>query len=279
MAKKRLAVIASGWHFPIVFFEQIAAQKKPEGWEIDMFVVSHRDPQYALEEKKDVLSNLGYDRRELFDRLLYRKVATVAEIEALGWKYILEPNTVGDWGNTNQWLEKNDYKQYDKFLITHDDNFILTDQMFIDILPQDDWLILANSTGNAQRRLRELFHLPKKLSLRGSFEFFTREMFDVMGGKFDLSETTLTREKETSTTGAFSELSDWNTTVFPLLRLIEEKELRPRIKALSSYYRMSKYCLEGERGYIHKTEKSNTKEEEKGLDMIEEYYKTHKKSA
>lgn len=274
MTKKRLAVIAGGWHFPIAFFEQLAVQKIPKGWEVDMFVVSHRDPAYAVEEKKDAFANLGYSRRELYDRILYRKVATVKEIEALGWKYILEPNTIGDWGNTNQWLEKHNYEQYDKFLITHDDNFILTDQMFMDILPQEDWLILTNSTGNAQRRLRQWLHLPKKLSLRGSFEFFTREMFDLMGGKFDLSETSLTREGDITTTGSFSELSDWNTTVFPLQRLIEEKGLQPRIQALSPYYRMSRYCLEGERGYIHKTEKSNTKEEEKGLDMVERYYRT-----
>ena len=273
---KRLAVIAGGWHFPIAFFEQIAGQKIPEGWEVDMFLVSHRDPLHAQEEKKDILQNLGYDRRGLYDRILYRKVATIEEVEALGWKYILEPNTIGDWGNTNQWLEKHDYKQYDKFLITHDDNFILTDKMFIDILPQEDWLILTNSTGNAQRRLREWLHLPKKLSLRGSFEFFTREMLDLMGGKFDLSDTTLSREGETITNGSFSELSDWNTTIFPLQQLIDEKKLQPRIKALSSYYRMSRYCLEGERGYIHKTEKSNTKKEEKGLGVVEEHYKTLK---
>lgn len=274
---KRLAVIAGGWHFPIAFFEQIAEQKIPEGWEVDMFLISHRDPSYAVEEKKDTLPNLGYDRRGLYDRILYRKVATVKEIEALGWNYILEPNTIGDWGNTNQWLAKNDYRQYDKFFITHDDNFILTDQMFADILPQENWLILTNSTGNAQRRLREWLHLPKKLSLRGSFEFFTREMFDLMGGKFDLSDTTLNREGKTTASGSFSELSDWNTTVFPLQRLIDEKRLQPRIKALSPYYRMSRYCLEGERGYIHKTERSNTKEEEKGLDMVEEYYRSVKK--
>lgn len=269
---KRLAVIAGGWHFPIAFFEQISGQKIPEGWTVNKFLVSHRDPKHAEEEKKETLLNLGYDRRGLYDRILYRKIPTVAEIESLGWKYMLEPNTIGDWGNTNQWLEKNDYKQYDKFLITHDDNFILTDRMFVDILPQEDWLILTNSTGNVQRRLREWLRLPKKLSLRGSFEFFTREMLDYMSGKFDLSDTTLTREGKTATTGSFSELSDWNTTVFPLQRLIEEKGLQPRIKALSHFYRMSKYCLEGERGYIHKTEASNTNEEEKGLDAVERYY-------
>jgi hypothetical protein len=61
----------------------------------------------------------------------------------------------------------------------------------------------------------------------------------------------------------------------PLLRLIKEKGLQPRIKAMSIYYRMSRYCLEGERGFISKTEWSNTKEEERGLDAIEEYY-SHK---
>ncbi len=35
---------------------------------------------------------------------------------------------------------------------------------------------------------------------------------------------------------------------------------------------MSKYCLEGERGYISSTDISNTKEEEKGLDMVEKIY-------
>lgn len=273
---KKLAVIAGGWHFPIAFFEQIAVQKIPKGWEVDMFLVSHRDPSYAVEEKKDTLPNLGYDRRGLYDRLLYRKVATVAEIEALGWKYAIEPNTMGDWGNTNQWLEKNDYKKYDKFLVTHDDNFILTDQMFTEILPQEDWLILTNSTGNAQRRLRQWLHLPKPFALRGSFEFFTREMFDLMGGKFDLSRTTLTREGKFTTSGDFSELSDWNQNDKPLRDFISAHNLKDRIKALSLYYRMSKYCLEGERGYIHKTEKSNTNEEEKGLDMIEKYYETQK---
>lgn len=269
---KKLAVVAGGWHFPLHFFEKIALQKIPDGWEVDLFVVSHRDPSHAVEEKKDLLPNLGYSRRDLYDRVFYRKIATVPEIEALGWNYVLEPNTIGDWGNSNQWIEKNDYKKYDKFLFTHDDNFILTDKMFMDILPQEDWLILTNSTGNSQRRLRQWLHLPKPLNLRGSFEFFTKEMIDVMGGRFNLSETTLTREGEVDTTGSFTELSDWNTTVFPLANLLKEKGLLSRVKPLSQYYRMSIYCLEGERGYIHKTEWSNTKEEEKGLDAVEAHY-------
>lgn len=269
---KKLAVIAGGWHFPIGFFEQIAQQKIPAGWSVDLFVVAHRDPSYATEEKKEFLSKLGNSRREIYDKKMYRKVATIAEIEALGWKYSLEPNTMGDFGNTNQWLEKNDYKQYDKLLITHDDNYILTDQMFIDILPQDDWLILTNSTGNAQRRLRQWLGLPKPFGLRGSFEFFTREMMDKLGGSFDLSRTTLTREGQFTTTLDMKELTDWNQNDKPLRDLIINNNLLPRVKSLSPYYRISKYCLEGERGYISKTEISNTKEEEKGLDMVEKIY-------
>ncbi len=273
---KRLAVVASGWHFPIAFFEQMKGQKVPEGWQVDMYCVSHRDPSHARTEKKEVLAGLGFTRRELYDRILYRSVASVADIEALGWRYVLEPNSVGDWGNTNQWLAKNDYKQYDKFLFTHDDNFILTDTMLQDILPQDDWLILTNSTGHANGLKRRLLCMPKELSVRGSFEFFSREMLDMMGGNFDLSMVTLNRDGETGTTGRFEDLSDWNNTIWPLIDFIETHKLRPRIKALSPYYRMSTYCLEGERGYIHKTERSNTREEEKGLDAVERHYASKK---
>lgn len=274
---KKLAVVASGWHFPITFYEQIAKQKVPPGWEVDLFVVSHRDPSYSEKEKAEPLSRLGFTRRELYDRIMYRKIATVPEIEALGWHYMLEPNTIGDLGCTNQWLERYDYRKYDTFLFTHDDNFILTDELYLDILPQDDWLILTNSTGHAQRRLRQWLRLPKELALRGSFEFYTREMLDYLGGKFDLSETKLTREGETSSYGVLGELSEWNSVMWPLQRLIDEKKLQPRIKAMSVYYRMSKYCLEGERGFISKTEWSNTTEEERGLDAVEKYYARHTK--
>lgn len=278
MNNKKLAVVASGWHFPITFYEQMANQKIPNGWEVELFVVSHRDPEYSSKEKEETLPTLGFTRRELYDRLLYRKVATVAEIEALGWNYVLEPNTMGDWGCINQWLEKNDYKKYDKFLFTHDDNYLLTDTIFEDILPQNDWLIMTNSTGNAQRRLRQWLRLPKPFSARGSFEFFTREMMDKLGGTFDLSRTNITRVGKFDSPKDFKEISEWNENDRAIKDFVDKNNLTSRVKALSDYYRMSVYCLEGERGYIHKTEMSNTKEEEKGLDMIEMYYRNkHKK--
>jgi hypothetical protein len=273
---KKLAVVVSGWHFPLSFYKMISEQKIPDGWSVDLFCISHRDPLYAKNEKSSFISELGYSRRELYDRILYEKIASIEDLKSLGWKYVFEPNTVGDWGNTNQWLEKNDYKKYDKFLFSHDDNFILTDKIFTEVLLENDWMILTNSTGNSQRRIRNWFCLPKPLNIRGSFEFFTKEMIDIMGGKFDLSETSLNREGKFVASGSMSELTDWNSTVYPLAKLIKRRNLISKIKALSKYYRMSRYCLEGERGYISKTEPSNTKEEEKGLDMVEKYYNIKK---
>ncbi len=270
---KKLAVVAGGWHFPYLFYKQIAEQQIPEGWEVDLFCVSHRDPKYSAPEKAEVLKGLGYDRRALYDRLMYAQVPTVEEIEALGFKYSLEPNTMGDWGITNQWLEKYDYKQYDKLLYTHDDNFILTDQMWMDLLPQDDWLILTNSTGHSQRRLRQWLHLPKPFMARGSFEFFTREAMDRIGGTFDLYKTSLTRIGKFDSPKDFGELSDWNESDHAVREAVEKAGLLPRVKALSDYYRMSKYCLEGERGFIHKTVAMNTKEEDRGLDEVEAFYR------
>jgi hypothetical protein len=269
----KLAVVVSGWHFPLHFYKKIREQKIPEGWSIDYFCISHRDPSYSAEEKKVVIKNLGNSRREKYDKILYEKVATEQEIIDLGWSYKLYPNTIGDWGCSNQWLEDYNYKNYDLFLFSHDDNFIFGSHLFIDVSNDLDWLILANSTGNTQRFLRRLFLLPKPLNIRGSFEFFKKEMLDMLGGKFDLSQTKLTREGKFDISGDFTEISDWNSTVYPLIDFIKKNNIEKRVKYLSNFYRVSKYCLEGERGFISKTDKSNTKEEEKGLNMVEEYYR------
>jgi hypothetical protein len=256
---KKLAVVASGWHFPLHFYEMLAKQHIPSGWEVKLFVVSHRDPSFSAKEKKDYVKKLGKSLRNRIDKKLYKKLATKKDIEKLGWTYIEKPNTVGDWGNSNQWLEDHDYKEYDCFLFTHDDNFILNDKLFISVLlgnEYPDWLILANSTGMPQG------------NLRGSFEFFKKEMLDIMGGKFDLSDTKLTREGENNSPKDWEELYDWNSTVFPLKRLIEEKGLLDKVVAMSPVYRVSAFCIEGERGFITNTHGINTQYEEQGLKFL-----------
>ena len=54
----KLAVIASGWHYGCQFYEQISNQNKVKGWEIDLFVVSHRHPEHndTIKEKENAIS-------------------------------------------------------------------------------------------------------------------------------------------------------------------------------------------------------------------------------
>jgi hypothetical protein len=254
---KKLAVVASGWHYPSQFYEGIAEQILPKGWSMDLFCISHRDPSFAQGEKKG--RKFEGDRAEL-DRRLYRKVLSVKEIEGLGWKYIIKPNTIGDLGSSNQWLEDHDYKEYDLLLFTHDDNLILSDMWFKDIIQDGsfkDWEILCNSLG-----------MPPG-SIRGSCEFFKPSLLEKMGGKFDLSEVTLDRTGHTTATDDITELYDWNNITCPLQRFVEEQKIS--VGFMSPSYRVSSYCIEGERGYISNTHGANTKIEDEGLKTLKDY--------
>jgi len=237
----KIAVIATGWHFPAHFYRKM----KDQTIKADLFCVAHRLPEQAHD--KD-LSKLGDSPREQLDKTLYAKIADMDDLA--GWNFKLYPNTIGDWGCSNQWLKDHDYRDYDVILFTHDDNYILRDD-FLEQGLTKGWGILSNSMGMPQGWLR------------GSCEFFTRDMLDKMGGKFDLSLTTLTREGKTDTPADKTELSDWNSTVVPLMSFIADNNIP--VKFLSPYYRVSKWCIEGERGWIHYTHGQNTRYEEMGL--------------
>jgi len=252
---KKLIVIASGWHFPAQFYESMARQVTPEGWSIELHCIAHRDPKFAQEEKKnDVFEDT---QRGRLDKILYSRVISKEDIEALGWKYKEYPNTIGDWGNANQWLEENDYKDSDLILITHDDNLIIHDRLFADVIIDtafEEWDIMTNSPGQPYG------------SLRGSFEFFKPIVLDKIGGKFDLSTISLTREGHTTATNELGELYDWNNIIEPMSKAIEEH--RFKVASLSPCYRVSAYVIEGERGYISKTHGQNTAIEEAGLQFL-----------
>lgn len=253
----KIAVIASGWHFPLNFFEAMARQKLLDGMTVDLFCVSHRDPKYAIAEKKG--RKFGRGLRAKLDRILYKEMATQAKIEALGWHYKEYPNTIGDWGNTNQWLEEHDYKKYDLIVATHDDNLIIHDRLFADIVEDGaykDWDILTNSPGMPQGYIR------------GSFEFFKKATIKKLGGKFDLSEVSLDRTGITTASEDIRELYDWNAGGNPTNYSILKLGLK--VGYLSPAYRMSAYCLEGERGYISNTHGENTAYEEAGLKFLHE---------
>jgi len=254
---KKIACVISGWHYPLHFYDRIVRQKLPKGWKADYFVISHRNPDFAKEEKKSKI--LGNSKRENLDKILYQEIASIKDIDRLGITYIEKPNTIGDWGNSNQWLEEHDYKKYDLLLFTHDDNLILNSNWFKDIITDkayDEWEILCNSIG-----------MPKG-TIRGSCEFFKPSFLEKIGGKFDLSEVTLNRVGETTATEDTSQLFDWNSTVYPLMRFINDNKIN--VGYLSPSYRVSGYVIEGERGYISNTHGQNTEEEEKGFKFLED---------
>jgi hypothetical protein len=271
----KIAVVVSGWHFPLHFYRAIAEQKLPAGWSHDLFCVSHRDPMYSAEEKKEIVPKLGWSYRETLDKVLYEKMATVADMEALGWTYMLEPNTMGDWGNTNQWLEKHDYKKYDVLLASHDDNLILNDRLYPDLLtPEGDWLITTNSSGSdpLSRKERLMQWWTKPVTMRGSFEFIKSEVLDMMGGKFDLSMTSLTREGEVRSDLDQRTIRDWNNTTRPLKQLLAQKGMKNKVRVLSPYLRVSEYCIEGQRGFISMSQENQRALENKGFAHIQATY-------
>lgn len=251
---KKLAVVVSGWHYPYAFYELIAKQHIPRGWVVDLFVVSHRDPSHATMPKFED------SKRGALDRKLYTKIATVEDMERLGFSYKEYPNTIGDWGNSNQWLEDNDYTKYDLFLFTHDDNLLLRYDLFKVVCEEmfkENWLIITNTVG-----------VPAG-SLRGSFEFFKKGMLDLMGGKFDLSQTMLDRTGKNDNPSDWVELYDWNTTVYPLTNLLTKKKLWERVVTFSPIYRVSLFCIEGERGLIANSQTNNRPLEDEGLKWLE----------
>ena len=255
---KKLAVVASGWHYPSQFYEEVIRQRKLEGWEYEFYCVSHRDPSFAAQEKAG--RTFTGDRADL-DQRLYERVITKEEIEALGWHYKEYPNTMGDWGNSNQWLEEHDFNEYALLLFTHDDNLILNRTWLRDIIKDDsfkEWEILANSAGMPQGYIR------------GSCEFFKPSFLKKIGGKFDLSEATLTREGITTASENIEELYDWNAIGNPLMKFVHENNIK--VGYLSPSYRVSAYVLEGERGYIGNTHGINTAIEDSGLKLLREHH-------
>ena len=268
---KKLGVVVSGWHFPINFYQQIIQQTIPLGCEVDYFCVSHRDPSIAKEEKKNILTKLGDGTLERLDKILYEDVPSVDWLENAGWNYSLEPNNCGDWAVTNQWLEKYDYKDYEMLLLTHDDNFLLNNHLFVNTLDNtfpklfrndyslndlpefknatkndysevepDDWLLLSNAIVNWTGKVR------------GSFDFFKTELIEKLGGSFDMSRVELDRTGKTDSMD-MTGMKDWEKPIQNFHGFMYDNQLLDKIRYLSPTYRASSYCLEGERGLLSNT--------------------------
>ena len=268
----KILVVATGWHFSSHFYETMVKQIAPEGWEVDYYCVAHRTPEdeNTISEKESIRNSTAEDFLTQLDQLMYEYPITTKQIEDFGWKFELEENTVGDMECFNQWSEHYDYKDYDFILVTHDDNLILSDQLFVDIIGgvevykpieesrygvhqfnielvelDNDWKFLDN--GYTQS-------LPKAFTPRGSFSFYKKELVDMLpDNKFNMYENggygIVYRQGETASVG-YDGIKAWNTHAGTFRDFLYEGNLVDNTRWLSNMKRVSRYCIEGERGFI-----------------------------
>jgi hypothetical protein len=276
---KKLAVIASGWHYASQFYESMAMQTIPENLHVDLFVISHRCPEdeNTINEKQDARNYSGNDFFHILDKQLYEHVITKQDLINLKWHYIEKPNTIGDMEVFNQWSEDYDYTLYDVFLITHDDNLILNTNLFVDIFSSNMPLLkpIANSrygVGNHQFKtetvtndLEWMFldngyseYIPKAFTPRGSFSFYTRDLIDRLpDNKFSMEGISVTRVGKTNSV-SHHEIAGWNTNAGNFRNFLYSDDLIDKTRWLSNTKRVSKYCIEGERGFIHNNNSGET---------------------
>ena len=297
MKTNKILVLATGWHFSSHFYENMSKQIVPDGWGVDYFCVAHRLPEdgNTIKEKDDIRSSSSDNFLTQLDKKLYEYPITRKQIEDKGWKFMLEPNTIGDMEIFNQWSEKYDYKDYDFILITHDDNFILSDELFVDMVENNITVYkpIKNSRygiSNLQFKVEEISinkdwlfidngyteSIPKAFEPRGSFGIYKREFIDLLpNNKFDMSDRgkkILTREGKTDSVG-YMGISDWNSPTGTLRDWLCDSDLVEKTRWFSKTKRVSKYCIEGERGFIsnHRAGESyieNILQKMKDLDWI-----------
>ncbi len=279
----KILVIATGWHFSSHFYENMPKQLVPKGWEVDYFCIAHRLPEdeNTINEKEDIRNMEAENFLFQIDQQLYERSITQKDIENFGWKFTLEENTIGDMESFNQWSNKYDYTEYDIICLSHDDNYILSNKVFVDIIENNidiympikesrygvsnhqfevkkvpinetEWLFLEN--GYSQ-------HIPKAFSPRTSFSFYKKEFMDMLpNNKFDMTDNgkeIMNRVGKTDSPKDHKGLSEWNTMVGTLRDWLYVA--KPDLGMLNHYgwlsesaLRVSKYCIEGERGFIHK---------------------------
>jgi len=274
----KILVVATGWHFSSHFYENMGKQIVPESWEIDYFCVAHRSPENenTIKEKDHIRNADSNNFLIQLDQMMYEYSITTKQIEEFGWEFMIEDNTIGDMECFNQWSDTYDYRDYDIILVTHDDNLILSDELFVDVVSNNTklykplvesrygvsghqfnieivsndgkWLFLDN--GYTQS-------IPKAFEPRGSFSFYKKELIDLLpNNKFDMSDRgkpILTRVGETNSIG-HEGIVGWNSAAGTfrdfLYEILPELELVEKSRWLSNTKRVSKYCIEGERGFV-----------------------------
>ncbi len=255
MTGARIAVVAGGWHWPFHFFSQMARAKRVAlGHEVDLFVIGHRSPELAqVRLEKDHLRKGGGALLDL-DRDLYQASPSISDLRYLGWQYEPRPNTVGDWGFLNQWIDTFYAEHYHLIVFAHDDTYIrdvnllrhFGDQCVMDRMASADGVPLITTNGR--------YPQAPEAYVRGSFEVFHPDLIRRLGGKFDIGQPALTREGQNDSPAGMEALSSWNSITEPTRRYMIENGLAHQVHYLSDYYRISKWVIEGERGLLSSRE-------------------------
>ena len=110
---------------------------------------------------------------------------------------------------------------------------------------EDDWLFLDNGYNES---------LPKAFTPRGSFSFYKKELIDMLpDNKFNMYENggygIVNRSGETASVG-YDGIKAWNTHAGTFRDFLYESNLVESTRWLSDKKRVSKYCIEGERGFV-----------------------------
>ena len=240
--KKKLAVVLGGWHYPYAYYKQVVDQKIPDGWECDYFVVSHRDPELptVFEEKQALLKTRGDGLLQSFDKEMYSHIVTKKELSDMGYIYNVEVSSIGDLYQLNQWVQRHYTGQYDKVLFSHDDNYMLNDELFLDILECRVDLFLNLERNQITRVEKELL------------DDIAPEIEEITTRNVDLD-----RSGETTTIYNLNDkqvdkhpLGSWNWPSRNFTNWMVDKGYTAKSVRISPVYRANKYLIEGERGFI-----------------------------
>lgn len=259
----KLAVVVGGWHFPKHFFVEMtkaAMVARQRGHQVDLFCAMHRSPDAkAVRLEKLNLMPEGTPWVK-YDQELYSDYITFRDLGKLGWSYAEYPNTIGDWGYFNQWATNNDTSVYDMFLSVHDDCLVMNTDFLADVL---DGTASIYSYRGGMDPIGTINSVPNWLMINNardgrthphirSCTFFTQEFLQLIGGEFDLGKrVTRVGEDETPYGKKMRVLQDWNKTVDATQEFIKENGWSDRCLYIGPFYRISKYLIENERGFVH----------------------------
>ena len=256
---KKLAVVACGWHYSSHFYEELINQQKPKNWDIDYFIVSHRNPIHSHNEKQ--INTNSDDLLQFLNSVLYEKLPTIESLEELGWNYFESKTNGTTWTAANTWLENNNYSEYDCVLFTGDDILILRDDLFVNALENSNlpiyenverngsWIIEQTKNNDNWLVLSNGMEAGRRVSLRASFEFF-KKVLDKMGGNFNLNSIDLNRDGITTSPTNHEELSGWNNHLYTFVDFLTDNNLYNKLKFLSVDYRVSDFIVDAERGLL-----------------------------